>query len=176
MPRLALSDSGELLELRHEFGEALATKDPASRRQRGNDSVNQSTGMTELRAPTGYPVLVDPLPDGLMTAMQFDEQFSDGDLAQLVMAGDEQAFLTVYRRWQSSIYRFALHMTGNASLAEEITQEVFVTFMREAKVLRSAARSVAIVPLRHLQEPRLALHRARELVRGLAGAILPKWA
>lgn len=144
MPRLALSDSGELLELRHEFGEALATKDPASRRQRGNDSVNQSTGMTELRAPTGYPVLVDPLPDGLMTPMKFDEQASDGDLAQLVMAGDEQAFLTVYRRWQSSIYRFALHMTGNASLAEEITQEVFVTFMREAKSfdpLRGALRS-----------------------------------
>lgn len=48
-----------------------------------------------------------------------------------MLAGDEQAFTALYGRRQGSIYRFALQMTGSESLAEDVTQEVFMTLMRE---------------------------------------------
>lgn len=76
--------------------------------------------------------------------MKVDQQSSDSDLVELTIAGHEQAFFTIYRLSQSSIYRFALQMTGNISLAEEITQEVFMTFLREASSfnpLRGTLRS-----------------------------------
>jgi RNA polymerase sigma-70 factor (ECF subfamily) len=44
---------------------------------------------------------------------------------------DEQAFVALYRRRQAAIYRFALHMGGSASAAEDITQEVFMALLRE---------------------------------------------
>ncbi len=56
---------------------------------------------------------------------------SDDDLARRLFAGDEGAFVLVYRRWQGPIYRFALHMSGNKSIAEDVTQEVFMTLIRE---------------------------------------------
>lgn len=47
--------------------------------------------------------------------------------------GDEAAFLELYRRRQAGIYRFAYHMSGCAAIAEEVTQEVFLTVIRDAK-------------------------------------------
>ena len=57
---------------------------------------------------------------------------SDLDLLQLMMAGDEDAFTMIYRRRQGGVYRFALHMSGSQTLAEDVTQEVFIVLMREA--------------------------------------------
>ena len=50
-----------------------------------------------------------------------------------MVAGDEAAFTLLYRRKHPAIYRFALHMSGNASIAEDVTQEVFMTLIRDAK-------------------------------------------
>jgi len=55
---------------------------------------------------------------------------SDGDLLRLLKAGNEEAFLVLYRRRQGGIYRFALHMSGDPDAAEEVTQEVFLTLIR----------------------------------------------
>ena len=57
---------------------------------------------------------------------------SDADLLRLIVAGDDQAFTMVYRRHQPQLYRFALLMCGSASIAEDVTQEVFLVLMREA--------------------------------------------
>jgi RNA polymerase sigma-70 factor, ECF subfamily len=46
---------------------------------------------------------------------------------------DESAFLELYRRRQANIYRFALHMSGSAAIAEEVTQEVFLAVIRDGK-------------------------------------------
>lgn len=46
-------------------------------------------------------------------------------------AGDDEAFTLVFRRWQGPLYRFGLHMSGNAALAEDATQEVFMTLIRQ---------------------------------------------
>jgi RNA polymerase sigma-70 factor (ECF subfamily) len=50
-----------------------------------------------------------------------------------MVTGDEAAFTLLYRRKHPAIYRFALHMSGNAAIAEDVTQEVFMTLIRDAK-------------------------------------------
>lgn len=65
-----------------------------------------------------------------MTALKMNP-IPDEELLQQMMAGDEGAFIVLYRRWQASIYRFALRMCGSEALAEDVTQEVFMILMRE---------------------------------------------
>lgn len=65
-----------------------------------------------------------------MTAFKMNPT-PDEELLQQMMAGDEGAFIVLYRRWQASIYRFALRMCGSEALAEDVTQEVFMILMRE---------------------------------------------
>ena len=57
---------------------------------------------------------------------------SDEVLLRSAAAGDEEAFTTLYRRRQPGIFRFALHMCGNVEVAEDVTQEVFVSLIRDA--------------------------------------------
>ena len=56
---------------------------------------------------------------------------SDSELLRRMGAGDQEAFRTIYQQCQGPIYRFALHMTGNTFLAEDVTQEVFMTLIQE---------------------------------------------
>lgn len=66
---------------------------------------------------------------------------SDDDLLRRSAGGDEDAFLALYRRRQPGIYRFALHMSGSAMLAEEVTQEVFLAVIREGSRFNPALGS-----------------------------------
>ena len=56
---------------------------------------------------------------------------TDDDLYKRLRGGDETAFITLYRRRQGAIYRFALHMSGSASQAEDVIQEVFLALLRD---------------------------------------------
>lgn len=60
-----------------------------------------------------------------------DENPSDEELLRRMAAGDEQAFVALYRRRQAGVYRFALHMSGSETTAEDVTQEVFLALMRD---------------------------------------------
>lgn len=51
---------------------------------------------------------------------------TDESLLALAITGDEDAFTVLYRRRQGPVYRFALHMSGSAQIAEEVTQDVFI--------------------------------------------------
>jgi RNA polymerase sigma-70 factor (ECF subfamily) len=62
--------------------------------------------------------------------MAMHSTLSDDELLELLRAGDENAFVALYRRRQGAIYRFALRMCGSESIAEDVTQEVFMTLMR----------------------------------------------
>ena len=55
----------------------------------------------------------------------------DQNILTRLRKGEEAAFLELYQRRQSAIYRFALHMCGSAAAAEDVTQEVFLTLLRE---------------------------------------------
>jgi len=70
-------------------------------------------------------------------------ELTDDGLVKRILAGDEEAFGLLYKRRQSSIYRFALHMSGNTTVAEDVTQEVFMALIRDASRFDSAKGSVA---------------------------------
>jgi RNA polymerase sigma-70 factor, ECF subfamily len=57
------------------------------------------------------------------------DELGDGELLRLSGDGNEQAFMTLYRRHQGNIFRFALHMSGRREVAEEVTQEVFLALL-----------------------------------------------
>jgi RNA polymerase sigma-70 factor, ECF subfamily len=61
------------------------------------------------------------------------ELIDDGLLLRRMIAGDEDAFTLLYHRKHPAIYRFAFHMSGNCTVAEDVTQEVFMTLIRDAK-------------------------------------------
>ena len=65
--------------------------------------------------------------------MPLTDTVSEPELLRLAVSGDENAFAVLYDRFKSSVYRFALHMTGSVSLAEDITQDAFITLMEEGK-------------------------------------------
>jgi RNA polymerase sigma-70 factor (ECF subfamily) len=56
---------------------------------------------------------------------------SDLELLNLARGGHEAAFVALYRRRQGRVYRFSMQMGGSRSIAEDVTQEVFLTLMRE---------------------------------------------
>ena len=63
------------------------------------------------------------------------DKLSDAELLRLCK-GDEEAFLTLYRRHQGSVFRFALHMSGKQETAEEVTQEVFLALFWPTVAIR----------------------------------------
>lgn len=67
-----------------------------------------------------------------MTPADSDDDGSDDELVVRIGAGDAAAFAALFRRRQREVYRFALHMTGSPSAADDVTQEVFLTVMRDA--------------------------------------------
>ena len=58
---------------------------------------------------------------------------SDAELLRLMLAGDGDAFEQLYQRWQSPVYRFVLRMSGSETMAEDLTQEVFLALMRDGR-------------------------------------------
>jgi RNA polymerase sigma-70 factor (ECF subfamily) len=70
--------------------------------------------------------------------MNLKSDLSDSELLRMMLAGDEEAFVLLYRRRQGGIYRFALQMSGSKSIAEDVTQEVFLFLMREGHVFDPA--------------------------------------
>jgi RNA polymerase sigma-70 factor, ECF subfamily len=76
-------------------------------------------------------------------AMTLKSEISDDRLLRRMRAGDESAFTDLYRRRHPSIYRFALHMSGNAAMAEDVTQEVFMALIREPERFDPARGSLS---------------------------------
>ena len=66
-----------------------------------------------------------------MTAEPPDES-RDEALMSRIAAGDQDAFTELFRRRRNEVYRVALFMTGGASVAEDIAQDVFLAVMRDA--------------------------------------------
>jgi len=64
--------------------------------------------------------------------MNPDLEPGDDLLVASIAQGGRDAFAALFRRRQSDVYRFALHMTGRPALAEDVTQDVFVVVMRDA--------------------------------------------
>ena len=75
--------------------------------------------------------------------MNLKSEPADSELLRSMLAGDEEALALLYRRRQASVYRFALQMSGSKSIAEDVTQEVFLFLMREGHVFDPARGSLS---------------------------------
>lgn len=82
-------------------------------------------------------------PIALVASVDQLESRSDAELLQLALAGDENAFRLLYERLKNGIFRYAFYMTGSRSTAEEVTQEVFISLLREGKNYREDRGEVA---------------------------------
>ena len=58
---------------------------------------------------------------------------SDEEQLEAALHGDEAAFTALYRRRQGAVYRFALHMSGDAAVSEDVTQEVFMALFESGR-------------------------------------------
>jgi RNA polymerase sigma-70 factor (ECF subfamily) len=65
--------------------------------------------------------------------MNGPNELPDDELLRRMIAGDEDAFGSLYRRRQGGLFRFALQMTGSEATAEDVTQEAFMTLIRDPK-------------------------------------------
>jgi RNA polymerase sigma-70 factor (ECF subfamily) len=72
-----------------------------------------------------------------------DSNCGDRDLYRRLAKGCEEAFGTLYERYQGPIFRFAWHMSGNNATAEDVTQDVFMQLIRNPKGYDPAKGSVA---------------------------------
>ena len=68
---------------------------------------------------------------------------NDSELLRSMLAGDEEALTVLYRRRQGAVYRFVLQMSGSKTVAEDVTQEVFLFLMRDGHVFDPAKGSVS---------------------------------
>jgi RNA polymerase sigma-70 factor, ECF subfamily len=55
-----------------------------------------------------------------------EPQTSDEQLLHELRAGKEAAFRELYAQYQGVLFRFALHMTGSVTTAEDIAHDVFI--------------------------------------------------
>ncbi len=67
---------------------------------------------------------------------------NDEELLRLMLGGDAQAFEALYDRRQGGIYRYVLRMTGSPTSAEDITQEVFLSLIRDRSGYEQSRGSV----------------------------------
>lgn len=67
----------------------------------------------------------------------------DLKLLRQLAKGNADAFESLYHRYQGPVFRFGLHMSGNAAIAEEITQEVFLTVINKPRSYDPAKGTVA---------------------------------
>src|SRR5258708_23348555 len=68
---------------------------------------------------------------------------SDDELLRKMRQGEDDAFLAIYRRRQGGVFRFAFHMCGSETIAEDVTQEVFMALIRDSSHYDSSRGSVA---------------------------------
>jgi RNA polymerase sigma-70 factor (ECF subfamily) len=60
------------------------------------------------------------------------DRVPDDELVRRTAAGDADAFGALYRRRRPDVYRFALHMTADEAVAEDVVQDAFMSVMRDA--------------------------------------------
>ena len=63
---------------------------------------------------------------------------SDADLITLVAQGDQGALETLYERYSRAVFSFSLRIVGDAQVAEEILQEVFVRAWQQGGSFQTA--------------------------------------
>jgi RNA polymerase sigma-70 factor (ECF subfamily) len=77
----------------------------------------------------------------------------EGDLLRRAGRGDEAAFLILYERHRTPVFRFACRMLGSAAQAEDVMQECFLSVLRRPEAFqdeRASLRTYLYAIARHL--------------------------
>ena len=93
----------------------------------------------------------------------------------LLRAGrrDEAAFLLLYERHRTPVFRFACRMLGSAAQAEDVTQECFLSILRRPEAFRAeraSLRTYLCAIARHLALKQLRKRGQETLVDDPPGA------
>ena len=78
---------------------------------------------------------------------------AEADLLLKAGRGDEAAFLLLYERHRTVVFRFACRMLGSAPLAEDVTQECFLSILKRPggfQSERASLRTYLCAIARHL--------------------------
>lgn len=70
-------------------------------------------------------------------------KFDDEALLRLITQGNQNAISELYDRYSRLVYSIALNATSNPSLAEDITQDVFIRIWEKADSYRSEQAKVS---------------------------------
>jgi len=62
---------------------------------------------------------------------QHADRAGDAELSSAIAQGGEAAIAAAYRRHGGLVYRFSLRLSQDPSIAEEVTQEVFLALLRQ---------------------------------------------
>ncbi len=78
---------------------------------------------------------------------------AEADLLLKAARGDESAFLLLYERHRTPVFRFACRMLGSVQPAEDVTQECFLSILRRPDAFqaeRASLRTYLCAIARHL--------------------------
>ncbi len=105
-----------------------------------------------------------------------EDERTDDDLVAALRRGEDEAFETLFERYQGRIASFVYGMVGDWPRAEDISQEVFISALRR---MRETERSIAFKPwiyeiaknatIDHFRRA----HRAQEVSIDADGALAP---
>jgi RNA polymerase sigma-70 factor (ECF subfamily) len=97
----------------------------------------------------------------------------DAELMRRTAAGDEAALRGLFARHQTRVFRFVLRQVGNAAVAEEVTNEVFLEVWRNAGKFEgaSAAATWILSIAHHRAVSRLRKRREESWDEDAAGAL-----
>jgi len=82
-----------------------------------------------------------------------NEGVAEAELLLKAARGDEAAFLLLYERHRTVVFRFACRMLGRPELAEDVTQECFLSILRRPEAFqpqRASLRTYLCAIARHL--------------------------
>jgi RNA polymerase sigma-70 factor (ECF subfamily) len=77
-----------------------------------------------------------------MTDAPYNDNRADAELLAAIAAGMEQAFVDLYARRRTDVYRFAFAMARSRSFAQDVTQEVFLNVLENAARFDAAKGTV----------------------------------
>jgi RNA polymerase sigma-70 factor (ECF subfamily) len=66
----------------------------------------------------------------------------ESELLLKAARGDEPAFLLLYERHRTPVFRFACRMLGSSPMAEDVTQECFLSVLRRPEAFRAERASL----------------------------------
>jgi RNA polymerase sigma-70 factor (ECF subfamily) len=94
-----------------------------------------TTALCEPCVPTLVPVLPASVAEPRLRQTAPAER-STAEIIRLAQEGDASAFEQIYKAHSRRVYGLCFRMTGNSSLAEDLTQDVFLQVFRKIQTFR----------------------------------------